>query len=489
MKWSQWPATYDTAIPVWDPKKGELVERTVSFLLPHELVASLGKTSNLQKLLSKEGFDPKTLEALRQCEESAGGTALLGLGLWGDAVPCNWDRTESLQVFSINCPGLPPPWRGLRLPVTGFSKKHFAGKATHDGIMKVIAWSAEHLALGVWPSSRHDGLPWQPGDVKRRRRAGEALPTRAAMVEFRGDWSHFKECFGLPAWNETAGICWLCKCNPSQLRDFGENAAWRQERLSHWELLERMLRSGTSVSPIFSAPWVRSTMFRPDWLHCADQGVAADFMGNYFLYFIDHKLQGTSRAARCLALWTLIQEYYARENIPDRLQNLVPSMLLKSGSAPPKLRSSAAQCRALVPFAASLAPRVAEDDPLEMAMRVAAVELQGCYAALSTEALGLRAAQLSTCSRRFAAQYVALEAAKRAAGDDSSWRIKPKLHLFLELCSDGSQPSAFWAYRDEDFGGSCAHMARRRGGMLRPSATSRTFLSKFKVLQGPPRIV
>ena len=34
--------------------------------------------------------------------------------------------------------------------------------------------------------------------------------------------------------------------------------------------------------------------------------------------------------------------------------------------------------------------------------------------------------------------------------------LKPKLHLWLELCASGASPSLFWTYRDEDFRGTCA---------------------------------
>ena len=56
------------------------------------------------------------------------------------------------------------------------------------------------------------------------------------------------------------------------------------------------------------------------------------------------------------------------------------------------------------------------------------------------------------------------------------------MHLFLELCSSGTEPQKFWNYRDEDFGGSVARLARRRGGMLCCSSTSRVVLQKFKML-------
>ena len=82
---------------------------------------------------------------------------------------------------------------------------------------------------------------------------------------------------------------------------------------------------------------------------------------------------------------------------------------------------------------------------------------------------------------RFALQYVSLRNAH--ADDPKAWRIKPELHMFLELCSEGPHPAKFWNYRDEDWGGSVARMARRRGGELHALTFSTNVLSRFKVQQ------
>ena len=61
--------------------------------------------------------------------------------------------------------------------------------------------------------------------------------------------------------------------------------------------------------------------------------------------------------------------------------------------------------------------------------------------------------KISSAGRRskFAQQLVALESV-----DPACWGLKPKLHLWLELCASGTSPSLFWTYRDEDFEGTCA---------------------------------
>ena len=151
----------------------------------------------------------------------------------------------------------------------------------------------------------------------------------------------------------------------------------------------------------------------------------------------------------------------------------------------PKLRCSAAQMRALVPWLQDLSTDLlADDDPKEAAMKVAAHHLNECYKALSSNSIFFDDI-LKRSSRLFAAQVVALEA--RSVGT-RMWRIKPKLHLFLELASSGSQPSKFWCSRDEDFGGACAHMARRRGGLAKPGPSSSTLLNRWRLRNPVPRL-
>ena len=113
-------------------------------------------------------------------------------------------------------------------------------------------------------------------------------------------------------------------------------------------------------SPLCSAPGVELQIFRIDWLHAADQGVTADFVGNLLL-LLSTKYAGNNVKDRVAILWGKIQEFYNEFDVQDRLQNLVDTMLKQPKQAP-KLRASAAQCRALVPFAYREANRALDDN-------------------------------------------------------------------------------------------------------------------------------
>lgn len=270
-----------------------------------------------------------------------------------------------------------------------------------------------------------------------------------------------------------------------QVRDVDSTATWRRARRTHWDLLAAIVKSGCELSPLLTAvPFVDASIFRVDWLHCADLGISADFLGNVFCLFMT-KLEGRSLKEKCRALWQKLQTWYKDTKCQEQLQHLVVTMI-RLPSKPPKLRCSAAQCRALIPFAAKLCVELLDANvPVEAAAMSAMENLHQCYKALSSRTI-FHADLLRECSLRFAAQYVALEA---AADDSFSWRIKPKLHLFLELCGEGSKPATFWSYRDEDFGGSVSRFSRRRGGLLSVKGFSTNLLQRFKMAQPVLRMV
>ena len=90
-------------------------------------------------------------------------------------------------------------------------------------------------------------------------------------------------------------------------------------------------------------------------------------------------------------LWGRVQEYYERQGIQDRLQNLTPSMLQAPGKWP-KLRCSAAQCRALVDFGMEMSSLLDAGSPDEEAASVGMRHLYTCYQCLSEEVIFFKGA-------------------------------------------------------------------------------------------------
>ena len=260
------------------------------------------------------------------------------------------------------------------------------------------------------------------------------------------------------------------------MREVSSTAGWRSSPLSHGDVIARLLARGHQLNPLLEALWVKTRIFRRDWLHVSDQGVAADLLGNLF-YHMHDKYPGANKNERYQALFQDITQFYEDEEVADRMDCLQPTFVEKADGY--KLRCSAAECRALVPFGIRMANELCDlSDPVEEAIYWAAFHLNEVYKTLSSTCLEPHRKKREH-GIKFALQYVAVHDHVHP-GDPKAWKIKPKLHLFLHVCAEDDLPSMLWCYRDEDFGGSAAARGRRRGGVRSVQAMSSSCLDKFK---------
>lgn len=464
-----WPPLYYIEVEVVNPATQTVGLKKLPIILPHEFIFFLQHKNESALLLSQENMGQATKVHMANACQELGVSELLGIGLWGDGVPCKFDRSESLEVLTMNIPGVSTA-KELRVPVTVINKKFVVKALTFDSIFSVLAWSFSVLASGVMPSHDHLGVPFTG---KRAKYAGKFV-LRSVLCEFRGDWAWYKQCFRFPQHNENRGICWRCSCTPSEIRQVGSDARWRSQKLTHWQLLQRMFEQGLPPSPLFGAPCFRSSAVLIDWLHAADQGILLHFLASLFKHMLG-KLVGSNAKEQCKSLWLELQLYYRANPCSSRLDNLTLSMLGKSGK-PPKLRARAAEARFLMPFAVELARRyLSPANAFEDTMLNCTLQLNGCYNNLSAAAFS--AQSLREHSRKFAILYVAMET---LACDKQKWHVTPKLHLFQELCEEtGTCPSLTWTYRDEDMGGTMMQLDRHRGGSNNITASATSTLHRF----------
>ena len=99
------------------------------------------------------------------------------------------------------------------------------------------------------------------------------------------------------------------------MREVGTEASWRKQPLHHCELLSKIIASQGTINPLLFAPWVHSRIFRKDWLHCVDQGVAADFAGNAMLVLCS-KFPG-SKLEKCGRLFLDLQSWYEQNDVGE----------------------------------------------------------------------------------------------------------------------------------------------------------------------------
>ena len=483
---SKWPPIYVAEVRCYSVKNKQETQQKVAFLLPHEVLGVLSEIGDLETMQQAGALDGHNAQRHQSIVEKLG-APFMSVSLWGDGVPFSWDRKHSADMWAMSFPGLhDKQMRDLRIVITAVPHEVVL-RETQDDILSVLAWSFNALAQGAYPDSRHDGAPWLPEDNWRSQRSNQDL-LHAAVIEVKGDWKQMCAVFTVPYWMRKPDkpICWRCEATKaSLLTESGPAATWLQpeHRLNHFQAMERMLQDGGSVSPAFSIPWLTLDALRIDWLHCADQGVTAVFLGGLFHMFLSDRTYGNNEEDRCARLWASIQDFYNREQTPDRLHNLTVTMVKPKRGAI-ELSGSGAQVRSLVPFAKEMVDGWAEPLDVEaFTARSCMRHLARCYFFLQHN-LQPQADSLLDNALAFHAGLLVLHGlhAKR-------WQLRPKLHMFLELCSEQGPPSSSWNYREESFGGSVSHQAHRRGGFSTPLGMSRGVLTKFCAKESLPRLL
>ena len=117
--------------------------------------------------------------------------------------------------------------------------------------------------------------------------------------------------------------------------------------------------------------------------------------------------------ARCQALNEELQMFYRRNDTEDRLKNFSHlSFKRPKPTQPAKLKGSAAQVRAVIPFVQKLTEKLCDDSVLhEAAIKLAAKHLAHCYQALAQSSAPCRDEALYHSSQAFALQFHALHLA------------------------------------------------------------------------------
>ena len=475
-KTKKWPPVFNTQIVLWNKKDSKEEVGKVSLMLPHEIVWAIAEWNNHNpdfydmSQLKKSCFQ-HLISAAAELKMDASRT--IPVAMWLDGIPVKYDRSESLEVVTLNMPHLQQGgMTSMRIPLAALYKSHMAKNVTMDGIMRVFSWSLACLAEGCFPKYGPYGELLQGW---RGKKAGQVLPP-GLLVEVRGDWAAFKSTFRLPGWNDKEQSCYRCFANHQQnnIRDCSATATWRSLPMDHWQNLWRIKNKHGDIPPLFGAPGFRSSVFSIDWLHAADQGVSADFLANLMTTILA-QWEGTEKE-KLGRLFAHIQKYYKDVQAESRLDNLTAGMIRKDSNKSPKLRSKAGECRALIGWI----PRACTDfldpaNPEHAAATQAGLYLHECYACLSVEHFDKD--KLATAARKFLTIMNALES---FCEHERRWRWKPKFHIWLHLCEESlDSPSLSWVYRDEDFGGSLSRISTRRGGNNTAQAVSAMVLNMF----------
>ena len=474
-----WPPLYMARIRVYDRKTQKIVRAWCPMLLPHELFFEMQRRSRVAALTTTAGMAADTKTHWQSCADQLP-LPCVGCGIWCDGVPCNWDRSQSLECCSLYFPGFEGSFANLRLPLFVLPKRFLAKESSYEDAFAVLKWSFDHCGSGTFPSHRHDGTPWTNTDSYRKKHSG-SLKICAVLCEMRGDWQMYSTLFRLGGWNKKKHCCWKCNVDKQNLANFGLDAAWRNQRISYMDFLVRLHQTGLSPSCLFNVPFFHIRIFKVDWLHTMDLGVASDWLGNLFSFVLP-KLPGATADAKCSELFLRIQNYYStHDDIPAKYDNMKLTMF-RQGKKGYKLRGKASEVRGLINFAKLLADDVlSAADPVEATVLHGTSLLKQCYDHLSG---AVPLGTLATSCRQFCILFKAMEDLNLGP---KCWKVKPKAHLLCELCEfTADRPSATWCYRDEEFGGTLANLSRVRGGAVTPLAVGRNVLLKYMTFNRLP---
>ena len=216
---TKWPDYYFFDCRVQDRRSTREYVTALPINLPLDILEVIWELGLPEVLLSTDNLDTAGKKHLAWMKEQLQVEELWGWGMHGDGIPCNYDRTESVIMISLNLPGLRGKNGRMRIPLFVLPD-HAVSENTFDDVMEVIAWSMRHLVAGARPCCRHDGTPWGKGDGKRQRKNESPLKFRACMVQARADWDWMGKCFHFPFHNVKEGCCWLCRCKRNQVSIF-----------------------------------------------------------------------------------------------------------------------------------------------------------------------------------------------------------------------------------------------------------------------------
>lgn len=467
--------------------KAQIVVK-LPFLLPHLVACEIYKDTSHWKVDKEKA--PQIWDAFVKTCQTLGldPDKCMPIGMHGDGVP--FTKKQSLEVISWNVLG---ESCNDRIPFTGISKAFTCkcgcqGRDTWDDVMEIFSWSIKSMVMGTHPSVDHKG---QPLPKQLRLLAGQPLGLTGVLCQIRGDWPFLKGVFGVPAWNSLQ-CCWMCKAvnipgEPLDFRNPASNAPWRETRETTQSFFDRLREMGVNPSPLFHCPGLSLEHIVLDWLHINDLGVSQDVAGNVFAMAIGASgLPGRNQEERLHCLWTKLKVWYKKNSIPVRLDDLTLEMFYGKGSKPNKLRAKGGETRQLVPFLAEFAQEMSHVNETWAMVARLCHELHQC--AKEAASTPFVPEKLASSSRKVCALWANLAAAEEARGNFVTWKIKPKFHLFQELCEYKSQlfgsPELFWCYMDESWCGFMAKSAKRRGGSNPIAAVPERLLNRFRAMQG-----
>ena len=482
------PEPYFAEIPVRDRTSGKRTMVMYPFLLVHELLCHIVLAfgfgfKDLCEFPIGSG-SAKIKDQFKKNHNIPNDDLLVPIALFGDGVP--FQKKMSMEVFHWSVCSVPHSARNL---FTCIEKQDLCdcgckGRCTLDAILEIFKWSMLVLFMGIHPETRHDKTPWLPSDKSRKSRKGK-MTARAYLAQAKGDWAWYKQLFGFSGWSSN-NTCWRCRANKTDTPywDPRPSAKWKRKRLTPQQTFRQILDNGFRISPLFSIPGFTVANICIDVLHAVDLGLAQEILGSLFFECLGVFARGRNRKEQVLDFEQKLKAHYKRMGTTNRINHVTPEMIKRDGK-PPKFRAKGGETRHCVPYALEIGVAMHAANPNEHTARVLECidGLMEFYMLLVVRPFPMEACQ--KVGRKVYTKFVELNE-EAIAQNSLCWRLKPKLHLFMELIDFQMEelgcPADYWNYKDEDYVGLCASVGESRGGPRSAVATAMRVITRLRAL-------
>ena len=169
----------------------------------------------------------------------------------------------------------------------------------------MLAWSFNHLQLGIWPKADWNGRAYPAGSEKARR-GGLPLANGffAVICALIGDLDYLNKTLNLPHWQKISNPCAICKVGQNEWQNFKVDAewtslAWRPHEWKHW--------NGRSKSCLFEVNGLSAAAVHCDWLHAKYLGHDQYCLGSVIYLLVHYLLPEASPQGNLKRFWSWLQ--------------------------------------------------------------------------------------------------------------------------------------------------------------------------------------
>lgn len=373
-------------------------------------------------------------------------------------------------------------------------------------LFRVLKWSFEALASGVYPSIDEEGAPFTPQHHPRRAAlAGLPLTSaghRGAWVEMRGDWEFLRDALLLQKHYLRNEVCHLCRAEKRRpgflFTDFRRRGDLRRTLVSSAAWLAAAMVAAV-VSPLVLIPGFCIWRCYFDIMHTLDLGVyqhavpaalqelilepatvgpggdaaaapapvgagaAPAPVGVFPGATLEERLRSATRAYR---------EWCRQNKIPSVVRRITTAWVTGAWPHISQQHAKAAALRSMVYWVREVCAATVGHSP-HAGLRAALFD-----SFVKADCAMRRSGRfLDTDARAEVAQHVedaltlynALATSAAAAGH-ARWRLIPKLHALTHIAYDneGVNPRAVHCYQDEDMVGRVKRVYMRCHGSTAP---------------------